>query len=136
MTNRMLFAAAFVALSGAGVAHAGAAADPAPIVVSAADAVRPTVLPVGVTSTLRLEANPSTGYGWQVVETRNLRVDEPIAVEPAASSGAPMVGAPGTAVIRITPRGKGAASLTLVYKRPWSETTANDRTLTFVFDAQ
>lgn len=47
-----------------------------------------------------------------------------------------MVGVPGTAVIRITPRGRGPASLTLVYKRPWMETAADDRVMTFVFDAQ
>lgn len=136
MTNRMLLAAVVIALSGGAAAHAAVAADPTPAVFSAADAVKPAALPVGATSTLRLESNPSTGYGWQVVETHNLRVDEPFAIEQAPSSGAPMVGVPGTAVIRITPRGKGPASLTLVYKRPWTETTAEDRTLTFVFDAQ
>nr|WP_314437837.1 protease inhibitor I42 family protein [uncultured Brevundimonas sp.] len=136
MTNTMLLTAVVAILSVGATAHAGVTSDPAPVVISAADAAKPAILPVGATSTLRLESNPSTGYGWQVVETRNLRVDEPITVEQTPSSGAPMVGVPGTAVIRITPREKGAASLTLVYKRPWMETTADDRVMHFVFDAQ
>lgn len=136
MTNTMLLTAVVAALSFGVTAHAGAANDPAPVVLSAADAAKPTILPVGATSTLRLESNPSTGYGWHVVETRNLRVDEPITVEQAPSSAAPMVGVPGTAVIHITPRGKGPAFLTLVYKRPWMETAADDRVMNFVFEAQ
>ncbi|WEK41333.1 MAG: protease inhibitor I42 family protein [Candidatus Brevundimonas colombiensis] len=136
MTNTLLLAAVVAALSAGAPVHAGAAADPAPVVLSEADAVKPAVLPVGATSTLRLESNPSTGFGWQVLEARNLRVEEPFAIEQAPASGVPIVGAPGTAVIRITPRGKGSASLALVYKQPWMETTSDDRVMHFVFDAQ
>ena len=134
MPRRMSSLILAVAVSAAATC-AASAADPAPAAFTAADAVRPLTLPVGVTSTLRLPSNPSTGYAWQVVETVNLHVEEPIAIARAAS-GEPVVGAPGEAVIRITPRGKGPASLTLTYKRPWAEAGADDQTLTFVFDAR
>lgn len=137
---RSLLAATAVLTLGAAPAVAQEAAqapDATPAAaLSVADAVTPTPLTVGTASVLRLETNPSTGYGWQVVETLNLRVDEPFEVvrDPATPAG--MVGAPETAVISITPRSKGPASLTLVYKRPWLDAAPDDRTLQFVFLAE
>lgn len=107
-----------------------------PVALSAADAVSPVSLPVDAKSVLRLETNPSTGYGWQVVETVNLKVDEPFEIERNPATAEPMVGAPETALIRFMPRGVGPASLVLVYKRPWMATSPDDRTIRFVFDAQ
>lgn len=132
MPHRMLFVAFAFALAGTTVAHAETS-QPAPAALSAANAVSPVALPAGVTSTLRLETNPSTGYAWQVVEVANLRVDEPFEIsrDPATPNG--MVGAPESAAIRITPRGKGPASLKLVYKQAWRDTTPDDKTLSFVF---
>lgn len=100
------------------------------------DAVAPAALPLGVVSMLRLQTNPSTGYGWQVVETANLQVEEPFEIVPDPATPEPMVGAPQTAVIRIIPRGKGPASLTLVYKQPWTDGSPDDRRLTFMFVAE
>ena len=143
MIRSLLAATAVLTLSAAPAvaqeaAHAPAAAPTAAptAALSVADAVTPTPLTVGTASVLRLETNPSTGYGWQVVETLNLRVDEPFEVvrDPATPEG--MVGAPETAVIRITPRSKGPASLTLVYKRPWLDASPEDRTLRFIFLAE
>lgn len=110
-----------------------AAPPPAAVELSDSDAVRPVILAAGRPVVLTLESNPSTGYAWEVVETINLRVEEPIEVVPAPSTGRPLVGAPGTAVIRLTPRGKGPASLKLIYKRPWVDASPEDRTLSFVF---
>lgn len=132
---RMLVAAAALTLF-AVPAMAQNAETAAPAVLSGADAVTPVVLPLGVTSQLRLETNPSTGYGWQVVETQNLRVDEPFEVARDPATPRDRVGAPETAVIRITPRSKGPASLTLVYKQAWRDTAPDDRTLRFVFLAE
>lgn len=139
MIERILPAAAFAALALSAAAAASAPAQDQPsapaAVLTAADAVAPVRLAVGETATLRLETNPSTGYGWQVVETRNLRVDEPFEIvrDPATPDG--MVGAPETAVIRITPRAKGPASLRLAYVQPWRDAPA-ERTLYFVFEAE
>jgi|GEM_PF-2981943 len=133
---RSLLAATAVLTLGAAPAVAQEPAQAPAAALSAADAVTPTPLTVGTASVLRLETNPSTGYGWQVVETLNLRVDEPFEVvrDPATTQG--MVGAPETAVIRITPRGAGPASLVLTYKRPWMPASPDDRTLQFVFLAE
>lgn len=136
MIRRMLAATAVLALYAAPAASQDSADAPVPAVLSAADAVVPASLPVGTTSVLRLESNPSTGYGWQVAETRNLRVDEPFEIVRDPATPQNTVGAPETAVIRITPRGKGPASLTLVYKRPWLDAAPDDRTLHFVFLAE
>lgn len=133
-----LFALA-VAMSAAPVAHAQAqeAPDAAPVVLSATDAVTPVRLTAGATATLRLESNPSTGYGWQLVEAVNLDVEQPFEIvsSAAASQSVPVVGAPGTAVIRITPLAKGPASLTLTYAQPWSG-GSTAQTLLFVFDVE
>lgn len=136
MIYRMLAATAVLTLTVAPVGAQEAAAAPEPVALSASDAVRPVSLPVGTTSVLSLETNPSTGYGWQVVETLNLRVDEPFEIVRDPATPQAMVGAPETAVIRITPRGEGPASLVLVYKRSWLPTDAEDRTIRFVFEAE
>lgn len=135
MICRMLAAAALtLAAAPAGAQDAAPAQEP--VTLSASDAVRPVSLPVDAQSVLRLETNPSTGYGWQVLETINLKVDEPFEIERDPATPQAMVGAPETALIRITPRGTGPASLVLVYKRPWLPTSPEDRTIRFVFEAE
>lgn len=118
----------------AGAQDAVPAYEPANL--TASDAVSPVHLPLDAKSVVRLETNPSTGYGWEVVETVNLKVDEPFEIVRNPETQEPMVGAPETALIRITPRGAGPASLVLVYKRPWMATSPEDRTIRFVFDAR
>lgn len=135
MIRSLLAATAVLALGAAPAVAQEAPIAPA-AALSVADAVTPTPLTVGTSSVLQLETNPSTGYGWQVAETRNLRVDEPFEIVRDPATAQNTVGAPETAVIRITPRGKGPASLTLVYKRPWVDAAPDDRTLQFVFLAE
>lgn len=136
MISTIVAVAAALTLTGAPASTQDAAPAHEPVALSASDAVSPVSLPVGAASVLRLETNPSTGYGWQVVETVNLKVDEPFETERNPATPDTMVGAPETALIRITPRGVGPASLVLVYKRPWMATSPEDRTIRFVFDAQ
>lgn len=131
-----ILAAAALSLTAASAVAQDAAPAHQPAELSVSDAVRPVSLPIDAKSVIRLEANPSTGYGWQVLETVNLKVDEPIETERSPATPDGMVGAPETALIRITPRGAGPASLVLVYKRPWMPTSPEDRTLRFVFLAE
>jgi C1A family cysteine protease/predicted secreted protein len=75
---------------------------------------------------LKLESNPSTGYGWQVqgLDKRMLRqvdVDEWVPDTPG------MLGGSGTQVLRFAGVGKGQANLKLVYARSW-ETAAPAKT--------
>ncbi|GLK76568.1 inhibitor of cysteine peptidase [Methylopila jiangsuensis] len=104
------------------------------VALSEAEAGRTIRLPAGVTSTLRLKTNPSTGYGWEVAQARNLAVKRPFGTVRNSRTSPGLVGAPETALIAITPRVKGPASLRLVYKRPWEKTV--DRTLDFAFVAE
>lgn len=133
MINRMLPAAAALALFAAVPAAHGQDAE---TILSEANAIAPIVLAVGETAILRLQSNPSTGYGWQVVETLNLRVEEPFEVVRGPAAGEPVVGAPGTALIRISARTKGPAALRLIYTQPWRAPEASDPTLYFVFTAE
>ncbi|MBN1642087.1 MAG: protease inhibitor I42 family protein [Anaerolineae bacterium] len=76
----------------------------------------------GEVMVVRLESNPSTGYGWQV---RGLGTG--ILRQVGAGEWLPdtpgKLGAPGTEVLRFAAVGKGRATLDLVYARPW-ETAA------------
>jgi inhibitor of cysteine peptidase len=69
---------------------------------------------------LHLEANPSTGYQWQV-DTMNGDlldwVDGPSFVPSAPS----MVGSGGTSSFGFNALREGRTSLRLVYRRPWEE---------------
>ena len=74
------------------------------------------VLSPGEVVEVRLEANPSTGYDWQVVE-----LDESVLRKAGArfEPESALLGAPGTAVLRFEAAGSGSARLRLVYARPW-----------------
>ncbi len=70
-------------------------------------------VPAGSVYELRLEANPSTGYGW------TLAFDEPLEVTSDFETQSDLCGAPGTQVIKVTCRESGQFVLTAEYKRPW-----------------
>ncbi|MFD1332789.1 protease inhibitor I42 family protein [Methylopila musalis] len=126
-------AVALAAIGGAGATERTGARH-AGVALTEAEAGRTIRLPVGVASTVRLRTNPSTGYGWELAAARNLAVKRPFRTARDSKTPAGMVGAPETAVIVVTPRAVGPASLTLVYKRPWE--TPVERRLDFAFVAE
>lgn len=129
-TIRLLFIAA-LAFTGIGAAIA----DTSPgVTLSEADAQSQQQLPVGVTSTIRIATNPSTGCDWEISSADNLTIAHPIAIEPDPATPAGVVGAPEIAVIRITPVHPGPASLTLVYEQPWVKQAL--KTLSYQFVAK
>ena len=70
-----------------------------------------------------LQENMTTGYAWEVVENM---ANVPVSLEHQGSKtrsvrGVPLVGAPGTAVVRITPDRKGKGTVKLGYRRPWEK---------------
>lgn len=88
------------------------------IVVTAADDGREIELGAGQVLVVRLEANPSTGYGWQVgepAEEGTLRQADVIEFQPDSV----LLGAPGIQILRFTAQREGQTSLRLVYRRPW-----------------
>lgn len=94
------------------------------IPLSAADAGRVISLDLRQQASIQLEANPSTGYGWEVLSARNVRVDQPIDVVNPSAAPNPKVGAPGIAIIIVQPVRAGRGFLLLGYKRPWEKRAA------------
>ncbi len=70
-------------------------------------------VPAGSVYELRLESNPSTGYGWTLI------FEEPLEVTSDFETESDLCGAPGTQVIKVTCRESGTFELTAEYKRPW-----------------
>ncbi|MDR6675835.1 protease inhibitor I42 family protein [Pseudomonas oryzihabitans] len=68
--------------------------------------------------TIRLPSNPSTGYQWEVLRARNVKVQQPIDTVPDPKTPAGVVGAPEVTVIHVMPGQSGPASLELGYVGP------------------
>ena len=84
---------------------------------------RSTALRQGEELSVRLPANPSTGFAWvlrpwdEAVLTRSTPFD---AVEPS-QRGDGLVGTPGEAVWRFSAGTRGTVTLIFDYRRPWSD---------------
>ncbi|TAK30615.1 MAG: hypothetical protein EPO21_18895 [Chloroflexota bacterium] len=74
-------------------------------------------LQVGQELVISLEANPSTGFAWEVeeVDSSILTQTGDITFEPESD----LIGAPGLATIGFEAVAEGQSPLTLVYRRPW-----------------
>jgi inhibitor of cysteine peptidase len=109
---------------------------PTEIRLGAEDHGRAVQLREGEELVINLEANPSTGYAWQV-EQGPLAQSQPILVqtgeafetagaqdstnfEPSAATPL-MLGAPEIQILRFQAAQAGQTSLRLVYRRPWEE---------------
>ncbi len=106
---------------------------PIEIVVSAANDGEKIELSEGQVLVVRLEANPSTGYGWrlaQPLEESILRQTGVIQFEPHSE----LLGAPGTQVLRFEGQREGHTTLRLEYCRPWE--TAVEPVRTFNLQVQ
>jgi inhibitor of cysteine peptidase len=90
-----------------------------PTRLTAKDSGRRLELRVGDRFTLELRANLSTGYSWKVVSS-----GEPVIRllgEPTYTEDSRMAGAGGTVTYEFRAEQTGAASLELVYARPWEK---------------
>ena len=75
---------------------------------------------------LNLESNPSTGYGWQVQGPGSGLLRQLDAADWLPKTASKLGGA-GTQVLRFAATGRGQATLSLVYVRPWETTAAPAR---------
>jgi len=68
---------------------------------------------------ISLEANPTTGYGWEVeeVDERVLRQVGEVEFKPESN----LIGAPGVQILHFEAVGTGQTTLKLVYRRPWEK---------------
>ena len=86
--------------------------------LAAADSGRTIELTTGQVVTITLEANPTTGYTWEVVEAPSGQVMRQVG-EIEFESESDAIGAGGVQIIRFEVVNAGQTSLTLVYHRPW-----------------
>jgi len=105
------------------------------IVVTAADDGQEIELGEGKLLVVRLQANPSTGYGWQMAEPGHeliLRQAGVVEFEPESD----LLGAPGTQILRFESVREGDSTLMLEYRRPWEAELAPDGTFRLQVRAQ
>lgn len=97
-------------------------AGPADLVVDAQDGGRQIHLAAGQVLAVRLEANPSTGYLWEVVEVDGQVLQQlgQATFEPESA----LLGAPGIVTLRFRPVTAGETRLSLAYRRPWEKAAA------------
>ncbi len=95
---------------------------------------------VGDTIAIKLDSNPSTGYGWQVtgistasaVQNGKIEFESP----PPPKDGRIRVGQGGTAVITFDAVSAGKSTISLEYRRPWEKGKAPARTFTITLDVK
>ena len=73
----------------------------------------------GETLVIALEANPTTGYLWEVVEPQQPILGQK--GEPEYQPESDKIGAPGLQTFRFTGQKAGDMTLELIYHRPWEK---------------
>lgn len=84
---------------------------------------------VGEQFIIALEANPTTGYSWETKFDSSLLKQVGGDYE-AASSKSGMVGGGGEQRFTFQALKKGETTITLIYKRPWEQKFAEQKTFT------
>ena len=70
---------------------------------------------------ISLESNPTTGFGWELIEIEDPILQSMGDAEFQPSESKEVVDAGGTEIFRIKVVGTGQTILTLVYRRSWEE---------------
>ena len=86
--------------------------------------------PAPQTVSFSLEANPTTGYSWQVSQSEELFKVESSYTQKHAEG---LVGAGGLETFTLTPLKAGTTELTLTYARPWENGEQADQ-LVYCFE--
>jgi inhibitor of cysteine peptidase len=77
-------------------------------------------LDLGWVLVISLESNPSTGYGWHVLQIDPARLEQVGEAEfSPAEADDDLVGSPGVEILRFKTVGSGTTTLTLTYDRAW-----------------
>lgn len=88
-----------------------------PLVLGGEDDGREITLQKGQTLSIKLAANPTTGYSWEFVESEGAILQQ--VGEPEFEADSDLLGAPGTQTLRFETVETGQMELRLVYQRPW-----------------
>ena len=106
-------------------------------VLTAKDATKPVAASVRQSFTVRLAANPSTGYLWQIAPETAQNEDVSVYEELFEHSKSRRLGAGGTAVFSVRVKKAGKINVVLRYFRPWEHFDASkDKSITFTFDVK
>jgi inhibitor of cysteine peptidase len=98
-----------------------------PRILSEADNGTDVNVAKGSTLVIRLAANPSTGYSWQLGgDPKPLSLDSTKFV--SAKSDQRRAGSPEVQVMQFQAKDSGTASLVLEYRRPWEKNVAPAKT--------
>jgi inhibitor of cysteine peptidase len=97
------------------------------IVVTTVDDGSEVELSEGQVLVVRLQANPSTGYGWQIVQPGEEDILRQADVEEFLPES-DLLGAPGTQILRFEAVRGGDTTLKLDYRRPWDTEAAPEGT--------
>ncbi len=91
---------------------------------------QPTTIKVGGRVVVELDANPTTGFTWEVsnLDTSVLKQLGETEYKPASST--PMPGSGGTQVLRFEAVAPGTTTLTLIYHRPFEKDVPPAKTYT------
>ncbi len=103
-----------------GLTACSAAASP--LVVGPEDHGQTVTLQVGQTLEVRLPANPTTGYEWQVREVDDA-VLQTLGEPQFVAEDSERLGAGGVQVWRFQAQAVGTTTLDMVYVRPWETDT-------------
>lgn len=106
-----------VALLAGGLPALASQATAVDLNVTQADAGRQVTLDQNHILAVSLDANPSTGYGWQIAGEQKLLT--PVHDEFVNPSG--LLGATGKQILRFKANAAGQTTLNLVYSRPWEK---------------
>ena len=87
----------------------------------------------GDTLAVHLDANPSTGFRWEMTRLAGASVVQ-VGLpdyQPETAAGVPRVGAPGHTTFRFRAMQAGTSSIELAYRRPWESDVAATKTVRF-----
>ena len=83
---------------------------------------------------IALGSNPTTGYSWQESHDENILELVEKTYKPGKEAKQGLVGAGGVEYFRFKTLKTGETEITLVYKRPWEESTPQDITKVFTIN--
>ncbi len=100
-------------------AQAASPAAETGIRLGGSDSGHALTMKIGDQFLVELEANPSTGYTWDIAEADPAILKQIGETEYRSASSTPMPGQAGTQVLRFEALGAGVTTLKLIYHRPW-----------------
>ena len=97
---------------------------PSPVLLTADDTGKTVSLVIGQTLVVKLDAQPGTGYRWELdAKSTNL-----LALSNASQGAASMPGGNETQSLTFIARSAGEGDLTIIYRRPWERGIAPVKT--------